>query len=269
MIVPWTLLFATISLVDAKTIPRSLIDMLGNVNDFDSFIDIFSMREELKNFTAENTRMRNNDAGTVAKLENQVCKPRPVLVEVSQPNDATTFRYPFYVTLYRCMGSCGANPFLARCGAAEIEPLQLRVAQIGWGNKQNEVSKSAKIVLLPVHNETRCNCECKNKVEGCNRFQVWEENSCRCECTGYCPRNYVFSGGFECCSCQQRLSCSRKKFWNVQKCACECKKKFCKNQLKSRDAKSCKCVCKEDLCRYGYSMDPKTCLCGRRNTILY
>ncbi len=35
--------------------------MLGNVNDFKSFVDIFNMKEQLKNFTADNTRMRNND----------------------------------------------------------------------------------------------------------------------------------------------------------------------------------------------------------------
>ncbi len=56
---------------------------------------------------------------------------------------------------------------------SEIEPLQLRVAEVSWGSAGNNVGRSKKLVLIPVHNETRCNCECKNKVEGCNQFQVF------------------------------------------------------------------------------------------------
>ena len=54
----------------------------------------------------------------------------------------------------------------------EITPMQLRVAQVGWAMESNKVSKQKKIVMLPVHNETRCTCECMNRLEGCNRFQV-------------------------------------------------------------------------------------------------
>eukprot|EP00794_Sanderia_malayensis_P006965 gene6965-7750_t len=168
----FSVLFVTIiSQASPKTIPKQIIDLLGNVNNFDSFVDVFNMREELRNFTVDSSHSRNTDAGSIAKLENEVCKPRPVLIEVSQPNAATSFRYPFYVTLHRCMGSCGANPFLARCAAAEIKPLQLRVAEITWGSKENDVRRTGKVVLLQVHNETRCSCECKNKFEGCNKFQ--------------------------------------------------------------------------------------------------
>ena len=41
--------------------PKQIIDMLGNVDDFETFIDVFQMREQMTNFTAENHKMRNND----------------------------------------------------------------------------------------------------------------------------------------------------------------------------------------------------------------
>ncbi|XP_065059387.1 balbiani ring protein 3-like [Rhopilema esculentum] len=248
---------------ESKTIPTNILEMLQGVEDFSSFVDIFQMKDQLTNFSVTNQRRRNNDVGVVAKLQNEKCKPRPVLVKVDQPNLATAFRYPFYVTLHRCMGSCGANPFLSRCAAAEIAPLHLRTAEVSW-NSSNQIMKAPKVVLLPLQNETRCACECKNKMEACHQFQIWEENTCRCECTQFCPRNYIYSGGHECCSCPKKLRCPWKKAWNAKKCACECRKTKCKNPAKGRDPKTCKCTCNIKVCRYGI-MDPKSCRCGRRN----
>lgn len=56
-------------------------------------------------------------ANVVAELENEVCKPRPVLVEVKQTTHQHSFRFPFYVTLHRCRGSCGSDPFRSTCTA--------------------------------------------------------------------------------------------------------------------------------------------------------
>ena len=54
----------------------------------------------------------------------------------------------------------------------EIKLLHLRAAEVSWAASDNSVSRSSKLVLLPLLNETRCGCECKNRLEGCNRFQV-------------------------------------------------------------------------------------------------
>ena len=50
----------------------------------------------------------------------------------------------------------------------------------------NHVNKASKLVLLPVLNETRCACECKNRLEGCNKFQVIYS----------CVPKYIFNTSF-------------------------------------------------------------------------
>ena len=48
-------------------------------------------------------------------LDDARCAPRPELIEVPQPKYENAFYFPFFVTLHRCGGSCGARPFETSC----------------------------------------------------------------------------------------------------------------------------------------------------------
>lgn len=48
-------------------------------------------------------------------LDSAPCAPRPVVVEVPQPVDSSSFYFPFFVTLYRCGGACNERPFETSC----------------------------------------------------------------------------------------------------------------------------------------------------------
>ena len=48
-------------------------------------------------------------------LDSTPCAPRPVVVEVPQPVQESTFYFPFFVTLHRCGGACNARPYDTTC----------------------------------------------------------------------------------------------------------------------------------------------------------
>lgn len=48
-------------------------------------------------------------------LDSALCAPRPVVVEVPQPVDSSSFYFPFSVTLHRCGGACNERPFETSC----------------------------------------------------------------------------------------------------------------------------------------------------------
>ena len=48
-------------------------------------------------------------------LESAPCAPHPTVVEVPQPEDSSSFYFPFFVTLYRCGGACNERPFETSC----------------------------------------------------------------------------------------------------------------------------------------------------------
>ena len=49
------------------------------------------------------------------ELENQECKPHPVVVPVPQPEHDSGFTFPFFIKLHRCAGSCNAKPRISHC----------------------------------------------------------------------------------------------------------------------------------------------------------
>ena len=51
-------------------------------------------------------------------LDSTPCAPHPVVVEVPQPVDESTFYFPFFVTLYQCGGACNARPYDTACQPA-------------------------------------------------------------------------------------------------------------------------------------------------------
>ena len=100
-------------------------------------------------------------------------------------------------------------------------------------------------------NETRnvlwhesCKCVCRLNSSVCNSKQIWNSDTCRCDC------NEVFAG---------IISCDKGYTWNPSTCECQCgmwckpgqylnhKNCICKNKLVSRLAGECTSVINETM----------------------
>ena len=103
------------------------------------------------------------------------------------------------------------------------------------------VPKIIKNVNMQVYNflmrlnETRnvlwhesCKCVCKLSSSVCNNKQIWNDDTCRCDC------NADFAS---------TISCAKGYMWNPSTCECQCDK-WCK-QGQYLDHKNC--VCKNKL----------------------
>ena len=73
-----------------------------------------------------------------------------------------------------------------------------------------------------------CKCVCKSSSSVCNNKQIWNDDTCRCDC------NEDFAG---------IINCAKGYMWNPSTCECQCDK-WCK-QGQYLDHKNC--VCKNKL----------------------
>ena len=105
--------------------------------------------------------------------------------------------------------------------------------------------------FLTMLNETRnvlwhesCKCVCKLNSSVCNNKQIWNSNTCRCDC------NEDFAG---------IISCAKGYTWNPSTCECQCdmwckpgqyldhKNCVCKNKLVGRLISECTSVINETM----------------------
>ena len=149
---------------------------------------------------------------------NQKCMPRPKIPDVNEGVGEALF-YPYNVQINKCSGSCNTldNP---------IE----------------------KLTML---NETRnvlwhesCKCVCKLNSSVCNNKQIWNSNTCRCDC------NEDFAG---------IINCAKGCTWNPSTCECQCdtrckpgqyldhKNCVCKNKLVGRLINECTSIINETM----------------------
>ena len=146
---------------------------------------------------------------------NQKCMPRPKILNVNEGIGEALF-YPYNVQVNKCCGSCNTldNPLEKLCVPNVIKGLK---------------------DFLTMLNETRnvlwhesCKCVCKLNSSACNNKQIWNSNTCRCDC------NKHFAG---------IISCAKRYMWNPSTWECQCDK-WCK-QGQYLDHKNC--VCKNKL----------------------
>lgn len=253
------ILFSMVSTSSAsdKELPDHIMNRLRNVKDFSSLITEFKIPTGLLG--------RNRPGDNEVTLENEACKPRPVVVEVPQPPNSNSFHYPYFVQVHRCSGSCGASHFTSKCVGKSFKKIRAKVVKITWSTGALGEEIPPALEHVEILNETECACTCKHDGNVCNRYQYWDDSSCKCRCNNWgCPNNFI-SHPENCCECNSKRVCTKKKVWDKEKCACVCKRrnKRCKGTNKVRDPQTCKCVCPPFLsCRSGYAMNSKTCSCN-------
>ena len=161
---------------------------------------------------------------------NQKCMPRPEILDVNEGVGEALF-YPYNVLVNKCSGSCNAlnNPMERLCVPYIIKRVNMKVYN-----------------FLMMLNETRnvlwhesCKCVCRLNSSVCNNKQIWNSDTCRCDC------NEDFAG---------IISCDKRYTWNPSTCTCECdmwckpgqyldhKNCVCKNKLVGRTIGECTSV---------------------------
>ena len=150
---------------------------------------------------------------------NQKCMPRPKILNVNEGIGEALF-YPYNVLVNKCSGSCDTldNPISKICVPKIIKNVNTKVFN-----------------FLMTLNETRnllwhesCKCVCRLNSSVCNSKQIWNSDTCRCDC------NEDFAG---------IINCNKGYTWNPSTCECQCDK-LCKT-VQYLDHKNC--VCKNKL----------------------
>ena len=168
-------------------------------------------------------------------LINRKCMPRPKIFNVNEVIGETLF-YRYNVLVNKCCGSCDTldNPMSKICVPKIIKNVNMKVYN-----------------FLMRLNETRnvlwhesCKCVCRLNSSVCNSKQIWNSDTCRCNC------NEDFAG---------IISCAKGYTWNPSPCASECdmwckpgqylyhKNCVCKNKLVGRIIRECTSVINETM----------------------
>ena len=131
-------------------------------------------------------------------LINRECMPRPKILKVNEGIGEALF-YPYNVSVNKCSGSCDTldNPMSKICAPKIIKNVNMKVYN-----------------FLMRLNETRnvlwhqsCKCVCKLISSVCNSKQIWNSDTCRCDC------NEDFAG---------IINCTKGYIWNPSTCECQC-----------------------------------------------
>ena len=133
-----------------------------------------------------------------ASVVNQKCMPRPKILDVNERIGEALF-YLYKVLVNKCSGSCNTldNPMSKICVPKIVKNVNIQVYN-----------------FLMRLNETRnvlwhesCKCVCKLSSSVCNNKQIWNDDTCRCDC------NEDFAG---------IISCDKGYMWNPSTCECQC-----------------------------------------------
>ena len=128
---------------------------------------------------------------------------RPKILDVNEGIGEVLF-HPYNVLVNKCSGSCNTldNPMAKLCVSGIVKRVNMQV-----------------YIFLMKLNETcnvlwheSCKCVCKLNSSVSNNKQIWNSDTCRCDC------NEDFSG---------IISCAKGYVWNPSTCECQCDK-WCK-----------------------------------------
>ena len=149
---------------------------------------------------------------------NQQCMPRPKLLEVNEGVGEALF-YLYNVLVNKCSGS--------------YNTLENSAAKICVPNVIKGVNMQVYNFLMRL-NETRnvlrhesCKCVCKLNSSVCNNKQIWNDDTCRCDC------NEDFAG---------IINCAKEYTWNPSTWECQC----------------------DMWCKPGQYLDHKNCVCKNK-----
>ena len=147
---------------------------------------------------------------------NRKCMPRPKILDVNEGVGEALF-YPYNVLINKCSGSCDT-----------------------LDNPMSKIPNIIKRINMKVYNflmrlnETRnvlwhesCKCVCRLNSSVCNSKQIWNNDTCKCDC------NEDFAS---------IISSDKGYTWNPSTCECQC----------------------DTWCKPGQYLDHKNCICKNK-----
>ena len=150
---------------------------------------------------------------------NQKCMPRNRILDVNEGVGEALF-YLYNVLVIKCSVSCNTldDPMANMCVPNIIKRVNMKVY-----NFLMRLNKTRNVLW-----HESCKCVCRLNSSVCNSKQIWNSNTCKCNC------NEDFAG---------IMTCNKGYMWNPSTCACECDM-WCK-PIQYLDHKNC--VCKNKL----------------------
>ena len=164
---------------------------------------------------------------------NQKCMPRPKILDVNEGIGEALF-YPYNVLVNKCSSSCNTldNPMSKICVPKVIKNINIKVYN-----------------FLMMLNETRnvlwhesCKCVCRLNSSVCNSKQIWNSDTCRCDCNEdfagiiNCTKGYMCNPST--CECQCDIRCKPGQYLHHKNCVC-------KNKLVGRLISECTSIINE------------------------
>ena len=149
---------------------------------------------------------------------NQECMPRSKILDVNEGVGEALF-YPCNVLVNKCSGSCNTldDPMAKLCVPNIIKRINIKVYNF--------------LIRL---NETRnvlwhesCKCVCRLNSSVCNNKQIWNSDTCSCDCNEYfagimtCNKGYMWNPST--CSCECDMWCKPRQYLDYKKCVCKSK----------------------------------------------
>ena len=181
---------------------------------------------------------------------NQKCMPRPKILDVNEGVGEALF-YPYNVLVNKCSGSCDMldNPMAKLCIPNIIKRINMNVY-----NFLMRLNETCNVLW-----HKSCKCICRLNSSLCNNKQIWNSDTCRCDCN----EDFAFI-----------INCTKGYMWNPSTCECQCdmwckpgqyldhKNCVCKNKLVNRIIGGCTSVINETMMN---NVDNK----GNDNTTTY
>ena len=166
---------------------------------------------------------------------NQECMPRRKILNVNEGIGEALF-YLYNVLVNKCSGSCNTldNSMSRICVPNIIKNVNIKVY-----NFLMRLNETRKVLW-----HESCKCICLLNSSACNNKQIWNSDTCKCDC------NEDFAG---------ITNCTKGYMWNPSTCAYEydiwCKPGqyldhkncFCKNKLIGRVIAKCTSVINETM----------------------
>ena len=166
---------------------------------------------------------------------NRKCMARAKILDVNEGVGEALF-YPYNVLVNKCSGSCDTldNQMAKMCVPNIIKRVNMKV--YNFLMRLNETRN--------VLSHKSCKCVCRLNSLVCNNKQIWNSDTCRCDC------NEDFAS---------IISCTKGYTWNRSTCECQCdmwckpgqyldhKNCICKNKLICRVIAECISVINETM----------------------
>ena len=181
---------------------------------------------------------------------NRKCMSRPKILDVNESVSEALF-YPYNVLVNKCSGSCDTinNPMVKLCVPGIVKRVNMQV--------YNFLMNLNEIRSVLWHESCKCVCKLNSSVG--NNKQIWNSDTCRCEC------NEDFAS---------IINCTKGYMWNPCTCECQCdiwckpgqdldhKNCICKNKLIGRVIEECTSIINETMINNKDNIDNNNTICN-------